>query len=92
MSDEFFDWENDPSIILRDQAAVAAYYNPSGELVVRQRDSMGCEAVLFVAPENISQFLHGLTHRAEHAERPEPVTSIVQPSTRLTVIKGGAGG
>ncbi len=69
MSEEF-DWEHDPSVILRDQAAVAAYYNPSGELVVRQRDSMGCEAVLYVAPENISQFLHGLTDRAEHAERP----------------------
>ena len=45
----------------------------------------------YVAPANIPQFLHGLTDRAEHAERPEPVTSIVQPSTRLTVIKGGVG-
>jgi hypothetical protein len=86
-----FDWENDPAVILRDQAAVAAYYNSSGELVVRQRDSMGCEAVLYVAPGNIPQFLHGLTDRAEHADRPEPVTSVVPASTRLTVIKGGAG-
>ena len=91
MSEDFFDWATDPSVILRDQAAVAAYYNPSGELVVRQRDSMGCEAVLYVAPENIPQFLHGLTDRAKHAERPEPVASIVRPSTQLTVIKGGVG-
>ena len=87
MSEEF-DWDNDPSVIIRDQAAVAAYYNPSGELVVRQRDTLGAEAILYVAPENIPQFLKGLS---DIASRSEPVTSLVQPSTRLTVIKGGAG-
>ena len=51
---------------------------------------MGAEATLFVAPANVAQFLDGLADRAAHAERPEPVTSLVQPSTRLTVIKGGA--
>ena len=82
-----FDWENDPSIIVRDQAAIAVQYSEAGELVVRQRDTLGAEAILYVAPENIPQFLKGLSDRAS---RPEPVTSIVQPSTRLTVIKGGA--
>ena len=89
MTEEEFDWDNDPSVILRDQAAVAAYYNGAGELVVRQRDTMGSEAVLFVAPENIETLLKGLADRAEHGERPAG-TSLVQPSTRLTVIKGGA--
>ena len=52
--EERFDWDTDPSVIIRDQAAVAAYYNRTGELVVRQRDTMGSEAILFVAPENIA--------------------------------------
>ena len=87
MSKEF-DWENDPSVILRDQAAVAVSHSPSRELVVRQRDTLGAEAILYVAPANIDRFLTGLSDRAS---RPEPVTSFVQPSTRLTVIKGGVG-
>ena len=82
-----FDWENDPSVIIRDQAAVAVTHSKSGELVVRQRDTMGAEADLFIAPQNIPQFLKGLSDRASISA---PVTSIVQPSTRLTVIKGGA--
>jgi hypothetical protein len=85
MEDEHFDWQNDPSVILKDQAGVAAYYNKDGELVVRQRDTMGAEAVLYVSPHNIEQFLNGLADRA--ADRPEPDTSIVQRSSRLTVIK-----
>ena len=82
-----FDWENDPSVIIRDQAAIAVSHSPSGELVVRQRDTLGSEAILFIAPENIEQFLTGLSDRAR---RPEPVTSPVLPSARLTVIKGDA--
>jgi hypothetical protein len=87
MSKEF-DWENDPSVIIRDQAAVAVSHSPSGELVVRQRDTLGAEAILYVAPENIERFLTGLSDRASISA---PVTSLVQPSTRLTVIKGGVG-
>ena len=49
-----FDWENDPSVILRDQAAVAVSHSPSGELVVRQRDTLGAEAILYVVPEMLS--------------------------------------
>ena len=62
-------------------------YSKSGELVVRQKDTLGAEAILYVAPENIAQFLTGLSDRAS---RPEAVTSVVQASTQLTVIKGGA--
>jgi hypothetical protein len=32
--DEPFDWERDPAVILHDQAAVAAYFNPINELVI----------------------------------------------------------
>jgi hypothetical protein len=85
MEEEQFDWPNDPSVILKDQAGVAAYYNKDGELVVRQRDTMRAEAVLHVSPHNIEQFLQGLADRA--ADRPKPDTGVVQRSTRLTVIK-----
>ena len=58
------DWENDPSVILRDQAAVAAYFNPHDELVIKQRDTMGYPATIFITPENVSRFLDGLDVRA----------------------------
>ena len=89
MSKEF-DWENDPRVIIRDQAAIAVDYSESGELVILQRDTLGAEAHLFVAPENIPQFLKGLSDRASdlgarHLHRARRVRE-------LTVIKGGASG
>src|SRR4051794_15603608 len=74
---ERFDWNNDPSIILHDQAATAAYFNERGELIVRQRDTLGAEGFLFIAPENVEQFLQGLNARATK-----------QPTTRLKVVSG----
>jgi hypothetical protein len=63
-----FDWLNDPSVILRDQAGVAAYFNRHGELVVKQRDTLGASAAIFIAPENISKFLSGLRDRAKRGD------------------------
>jgi hypothetical protein len=60
-----FDWLNDPSVILRDQAGVAAYYNRLGELVVKQKGPFGDDPAIFVAPENISKFLAGIRDRAK---------------------------
>jgi hypothetical protein len=76
---EEFDWQTDPAVILHDQAAVAAYFNKFGELVVKQRDTLGYEAVVFVAPENVEKFVHGLRDRA-------------LPATpkKLRVVEGGA--
>src|SRR5215211_3063055 len=73
---ESFDWDSDPSVILHDQTATAAYFNERGELIVRQRDTLGEEGFLFIAPENIEQFLQGLGARAT-----------TQPTTRLKVVK-----
>ena len=64
-----FDWETNPAVILHDQAAVAAYHNKFGELVVRQRDSLGCESTLYVAPENVETFLEGLSDRARRRKK-----------------------
>jgi hypothetical protein len=72
--DESFDWLTHPAVILHDQAAVAAYYNKFGELVVKQRDTLGEEATLFVAPENIDEFLQGLSDRARPRKKPRLVS------------------
>ena len=63
-----FDWLNDPCVILRDQAGVAAYFNRFGELVIKQRDTLGGEGLIFIAPENVSKFLAGLRDRAKRGE------------------------
>jgi hypothetical protein len=57
--DRSFDWENDPSVILHDQAAVDACFTKSGELVVKQRDTLG-------APD-VDVFLQDLSIEPGHA-------------------------
>jgi hypothetical protein len=70
-----FDWECDPSVILHDQAAIAVYFNPFNELVIKQRDTLGGpEATLYVAPENIDAFLQGLSDRARPLKKPRLVS------------------
>jgi hypothetical protein len=64
-----FDWNNSPSVILREQSATAAYYNPFGALVIRQRDPFGdADPFLVVEPENVAQFLSGLRDRAKRGD------------------------
>ena len=63
-----FDWLNDPSVILRDQAGVAAYFNRFGELVVKQRDTLGTPAAIYIAPENVAKFLAGIRDRAKRGD------------------------
>jgi hypothetical protein len=77
---ERFDWDHDPAVILHDQAAVAAYLNPIDELVVKQRDTLGQEATIFIAPENVELFLQGLSKRAA----PLPIAK------KLCVVDGGS--
>jgi hypothetical protein len=78
--DEPFDWLNDPAVILHDQAAIAAYFNRCNELVIKQRDTLGEEATIFITPENVERFLDGLGERA--APKPAP--------KKLRVVDGGS--
>jgi hypothetical protein len=73
-NDENFDWETNPAVILHDQAAVAACFNRFGELIVRQRDSLGCESTLYVALENVEKFPEGLSDRARPRKKPRLVS------------------
>jgi hypothetical protein len=63
-----FDWLNDPSVILRDQAGVAAHFNRFGELVIKQRDTLGASAAIFIAPENVTKFVAGIRDRAKRGD------------------------
>jgi hypothetical protein len=75
---EEIDWNNDPAVILHDQAATAAYFNRAGELVIKQRDTLGTDGVIYVAPENVEKFVHGLRDRALPALK-----------KKLRVVEGG---
>jgi hypothetical protein len=76
--DESFDWDHDPAVILHDQAAVAAYFNPIDELGIKQRDTLGAEATIFIAPENVERFLEGLGQR------------VAPQRKKLRVVDGGS--
>jgi hypothetical protein len=66
-----------PRVVLHDQAAITAYRNSSGELVIQQRDTPGlAEARDYVRPENIEQFLEGLFDRARPRKKPPLVSAL----------------
>ena len=57
-----FDWDS-PATILPEQQAVAVYFNPSGNLVIRQERSWDREedSFIFVARDSIPAFIDRLT-------------------------------
>ena len=57
-------WQDDPRIILHDQAAIAAYFDSSGDLVIEQCDTLGTEGIIFVSPENLRQFAQAINRLA----------------------------
>ena len=63
-------WRDDPRIILHDQAAIAAYFDSSGDLVIEQCDTLGAEGIIFVSPENLRQFAQAI-NRLAGAQTPD---------------------
>jgi hypothetical protein len=62
---EEIDWQDDSRIILHDQAATAAYIADNGELVIVQRDTLGCaQGTIFIAPESIKLFAQAISRLA----------------------------
>jgi hypothetical protein len=58
-------WQNDPRIILNDQAAIAAYIDEYGNLVITQRDTLGDpESTLLIAPESVKAFARAISSLA----------------------------
>jgi len=58
-----FKWSDDESIIVPEQHAVAAYFNPAGGLVIRQERAWDQEedTIIVIAQANVDRFLDRLT-------------------------------
>ena len=58
-----FDWNNDDSVVLHHQPAVAAYINHAGGLTIRQERSWDQDEdiIIAIAPENVGEFIDKLT-------------------------------
>ena len=58
-----FDWNNDDSVVLHHQPAVAAYINQAGRLTIRQERSWDQDEdiIIAIAPENVGEFIDKLT-------------------------------
>jgi hypothetical protein len=57
-----FDWASDhDSVVLPQQLLTACYFNPNGELVIRQRRWPDDDQFIFIAPESIDTFIDKLT-------------------------------
>jgi hypothetical protein len=58
-------WQNDDRIILNDQAAIAAYIDARGDLVITQCDTLGNpESSIFIAPESVKAFARAISRLA----------------------------
>ena len=58
-----FDWNDDDSVVLHHQPAVAAYINQAGGLTIRQERSWDQDEdiIIAIAPENVGEFIDKLT-------------------------------
>jgi hypothetical protein len=75
------DWNgDDPRIVIRDQAAIAVYLDARGDLVIWQRDTLGEEAVVCVAPENIGLLAKAISELVVEPQADE------QPRSTLTEL------
>ena len=76
VSEEKFDWNEDDSVVLRPQQAIAIYRNPSDGLVIRrERDwSEEEDTYIVIAPENVDAVLDRLCDVAgvQSFGRPKP--------------------
>lgn len=58
---EDFDWNDAGDLILRQQGAIACYFNPAGEFVIRQRGWPAEDQFIFVSPDAAGDFIDRLT-------------------------------
>jgi hypothetical protein len=63
--EDHFDWDGD-LVLLEEQLPIAVYIGDRGHLVIRQRSDWNEEndAVILIAPQNISEFFDKLTDMA----------------------------
>jgi hypothetical protein len=58
---EDFNWNDTESVILPEQPATACYWNPKGELVIRQKGWPDDDSFIYIAPNLVSEFIDKLT-------------------------------
>jgi hypothetical protein len=57
-----FTWDHDGFVVLKDQPATAIYFNPAGDLVIRQKCAwdQNEDSIIVIAAQNITPFLNGM--------------------------------
>ena len=61
-TDPDFDWDDPEAVVLREQPETAVYWNPKGELVIRQRrDYPDEDQFIYIAAANVDSFIDKLT-------------------------------
>ena len=61
IGDDAFDWADDESVVLREQPMTAAYFNKNGELVIRQARWPDDDVFIYIAQNNLADFIDKLT-------------------------------
>ena len=56
-----FDWDDRESVVLPEQPETAVYWNPRGELVIRQRRWPDDDSIIYITRANLDTFLDRLT-------------------------------
>lgn len=57
---EDFDWNDSPSVVLKEQPATAIYWNARGDLVIRQQGWPDDDSVILISENNAQAFLDKL--------------------------------
>jgi hypothetical protein len=63
-NDHDFDWNDTNTVVLREQPETAIYYNPSGDLVIRQRRWPDDDMFVVISEHSLMAFIDRLTDMA----------------------------
>jgi hypothetical protein len=55
-----FDWRDADALILEHQAATAVYWNPKGDLVIRQQHWPDDDSLIFISKTSVQEFVDKL--------------------------------
>ena len=55
-----FDWGDVDGVVLAEQAETAVYWNPKGDLVIRQRNWHDDDSLIFISKNSVDEFVDKL--------------------------------
>jgi len=94
-----FNWDDPTTVIVPNQMAVAVYFNPSGNVVVRQENDCDDDPFIVLTPENACRVAFRILDLVEEtdpvahckgghqARRPPPTTPPAQPGDDLPLLR-----